>query len=46
MSYICYAAFNEDLIELAGSIFKKMGKDVDIQIYDPHNPQQLIEKGL
>jgi transcriptional regulator with PAS, ATPase and Fis domain len=46
MSYICYAAFNEDLIELAGSIFKKMGKDVDIQIYDPHNPQQLIEKGF
>ncbi|WP_313233729.1 sigma 54-interacting transcriptional regulator [Tissierella praeacuta] len=46
MSYICYAAFNEDLIELADSIFKKMGKDVDIQIYDPQNPQQLVEKGF
>lgn len=46
MSYICYAAFNEDLIELADSIFKKMGKDVDIQIYDPQNPQLLVEKGF
>ncbi|MBU5255569.1 sigma 54-interacting transcriptional regulator [Tissierella praeacuta] len=46
MSYICYAAFNEDLIELADSIFKKMGKDVDIQIYDPQNPQQLVENGF
>lgn len=46
MSYICYAAFNEDLIQLADSIFKKMGKDVDIQIYDPKNPQKLIEKGF
>ncbi|MCQ1529441.1 sigma 54-interacting transcriptional regulator [Lutispora saccharofermentans] len=46
MKYICYAAYNEDFIPLAEGIFKKMGKDVDIQIYDPRNPQKLIESGI
>lgn len=45
MKYICYAAFNEDFIELADGIFKKMGKDVGIQIYDPENPSDLIDRG-
>lgn len=45
MQYICYAAFNEDFIELADKIFKEIGKDVDIQIYDPNNPNYLVEKG-
>ncbi len=46
MSRICYAAYNEDFIKLAEGIFKKLGKDVDIQIYDPENPGELEKKGL
>lgn len=46
MSRICYAAYNEDFIELAKGIFKKLGKEIDIQIYDPENPEKLMEKGL
>ena len=46
MSRICYAAYNEDFIKLAGGIFKKLGKDIDIQIYDPENPQELMKQGL
>ena len=46
MSQICYAAYNEDFIVLADSIFKKLGKKVDIQIYDPENPQKLLEQGF
>ncbi|MDX9800530.1 MAG: sigma 54-interacting transcriptional regulator [Spirochaetia bacterium] len=46
MSQICYAAYNEDFITLADSIFKKLGKQVDIQIFDPENPQKLTESGF
>ncbi|MEA4963295.1 PrpR N-terminal domain-containing protein [Lutispora sp.] len=46
MKYICYAAYNEDFIPMAERTFKKIGKDVYIQIYDPRNPQKLIESGI
>ena len=46
MSQICYAAYNEDFITLADSIFKKLGKQVDIRIFDPENPQKLTESGF
>lgn len=46
MKNICYAAYNEDLIPLADRIFKKLKKDVAIQIYDPGNPQKLVDSGF
>lgn len=46
MKYICYAAYNEDFIPLAEETFKKLGKEVDIQVYDQQNPQRLIERGI
>ncbi len=46
MNRICYAAYNEDFIELAGGIFEKLGKSVDIQIYNPEKPEELIQEGL
>lgn len=46
MKNICYAAYNEDLIPLADRIFKKLQKDVAIQIYDPGNPQKLVDSGF
>ncbi len=45
MSQICYAAYNEDFIALADGIFKKLGKDVDILVYDPENPRALLKRG-
>ena len=46
MSNICYAAYNEDFIVLADTIFRKLGKNVDIQVYDPENPDKLLESGF
>ncbi len=46
MSRICYAAYNEDFIALADGIFRKLGKEVDIQVYDPEHPEELMKQGL
>ncbi|WZL72385.1 sigma 54-interacting transcriptional regulator [Clostridiaceae bacterium 35-E11] len=46
MKYICYAAFSEDFVILAHKIFKKLGKTVEIQVWDPQNPLKLINDGV
>ncbi|WP_326908075.1 sigma 54-interacting transcriptional regulator [Sedimentibacter sp. MB31-C6] len=46
MPHIYYAAYNEDLISLTNEVFKDLGKDVGVLVYDPQNPQSLIETGV
>nr|WP_312579778.1 sigma 54-interacting transcriptional regulator [Sedimentibacter sp.] len=45
MPNIYYAAYNEDLIPLTNQIFKELGIDAGTVVYDPQNPQKLIDIG-
>lgn len=46
MKYICYAAYAEDFVILADKIFKKLGKDIDVRVWDPKASQELIDNGV
>ncbi len=46
MKDIAYAAYNEEFIPLARDIFDKMGKDIEIQIFDSKYPEKLTDAGI
>lgn len=46
MSYLCYAAYNDEFVSLAGKIFKKLGKDVLTQVWNPDEEDFFDEKKI
>lgn len=46
MNYICYVAYNKDFFPLVDKIFQKLGVKIGMLVYDPKNPQKLIEAGV
>lgn len=46
MSQIWYAAFSEDFVEQAKRIFKKLGKDVIVTVWDPELVPEMLRRGV
>lgn len=46
MSQIWYAAFDEAFVEQAKEIFKKLGKDVLISVWNPEDAPRMLKKGV
>lgn len=46
MSQIWYAAFSEDFVEQATRIFKKLGKDVIVTVWDPELVPEMLRRGV
>lgn len=46
MSQIWYAAFSEDFVEKAQRIFKQLGKDIIVTVWDPELVPEMIRRGV
>lgn len=46
MSAIWYAAFSQDFVEPAKEIFKKLNKDVKVQVWDPEVLKEMLDAGI
>lgn len=46
MSQIWYAAFSGDFVEQARRIFKKLGKDVIVTVWDPELAPEMLRRGV
>jgi len=46
MSQIWYAAFDEAFVEQAQEIFKKLGKDILVSVWNPEEAPRMLKKGV
>lgn len=46
MSQICYAAFSGEFVKRAEGIFKKLGRDVYVTVWNPELAPELVRQGV